>query len=40
MLGLPGEEQDIVAPAHEFADRDVRPVVPDLQHVKRQTRGI
>jgi alkylation response protein AidB-like acyl-CoA dehydrogenase len=32
MISLPQEEQDIVALVHEFVDRDVRPVVRELEH--------
>jgi hypothetical protein len=32
MMSLPQEEQDIVAVVHDFVDRDVRPVVRELEH--------
>jgi alkylation response protein AidB-like acyl-CoA dehydrogenase len=32
MIQLPGEEQEIVATVREWVDREVRPVVRDLEH--------
>ena len=32
MTGLPAEEQEVVRTVAEFVDRDVRPVVRDLEH--------
>ena len=32
MSGLPAEEREVVRTVAEFVDRDVRPVVRDLEH--------